>query len=151
MPKGNQTTRFSVSLPDELLAELDRRVVNRGYASRSELVRDLIREILVEDRWRDDAAQVFGVLTIVYDHHEKDVATRIIHAQHSRQINILCSTHVHIDHRNCLETIIIRGTPPEIRDAALEIGGLRGVQFSGLTRAARVDSNRARRSKRRSR
>lgn len=131
--------RFSVSLPGKLLGELDRRVVSRGYASRSELVRDLIREKIVEEKWEDDGEDVAGVLVIVFDHHQKDLAEKIINAQHCRYVNILCSTHVHMDHHNCLETIIIKGRPPEIEKIAIEIGGLRGVRFARLTRASKVE------------
>lgn len=131
--------RFSVSLPGKLLGQLDRRMVSRGYASRSELVRDLIREKIVEEKWEDDGEDVVGVLVIVFDHHQKDLAEKVIHAQHQRQVNILCSTHVHMDHHNCLETIIIKGRPSEIEKIAIEIGGLRGVRFARLTRASRVE------------
>jgi CopG family nickel-responsive transcriptional regulator len=140
MPEQEQVTRISVSLPEDLLQELDDRVTRRGYSSRSELVRDRIRDLLVEDRWEDGDAEVFGVLTIIYDHHQKDLAFRIMEAQHHRHVNVLCSTHVHIDHDNCLETIIIRGLPRQIEDAAVEIGGLRGVEFHQLTRAASLQS-----------
>ncbi len=132
------TTRFSVSLPDALLAELDRRVTRRGYASRSELVRDLIRERLVEDTWAAGDKPVVGVLTIAYDHAQRDLSRKLADAQHSRYANILCTTHVHLDRRNCLEIIIIRGRPDEIERIALASGGLKGVRFAKLTRASVV-------------
>ena len=139
MSTSDTAIRFSVSLPRKLLAELDRRVVHQGYASRSELVRDLIREKIVEEKWEDAGEDVVGVLVIVFDHHQKDLAEKVIHAQHRRSVNILCSTHVHMDHHNCLETIIIKGRPPDIEKIAIEIGGLRGVRFARLTRASRVE------------
>jgi CopG family nickel-responsive transcriptional regulator len=139
MAKKEKTIRFSVSLPLKLLKELDRKIVNRGYASRSEFVRDLIRERIVEDKWQDTGEEVVGVMSITYDHHQRELAERIIHAQHSRYVNILCSTHVHLDHDNCLETIIMKGNPPEIEKISIEIAGLRGVKFSRLTRASRID------------
>lgn len=131
-----ETIRFSVSLPAALLRELDRRVVGRGYASRSELVRDLIRERIVEEKWTEDAETVVGVLVITYDHHRRELSGRLMHAQHGRYVNVLCSTHVHLDPDHCLETIILRGRPSEIRRIALEIAGLRGVEFSKLVRAS---------------
>jgi CopG family nickel-responsive transcriptional regulator len=139
MEKARNTIRFTVSLPVTLLKELDKRVVGRGYSSRSEFVRDLIREKIVEDKWSDDAEEVVGVLSITYDHHQRELAERLVHTQHSRYVNILCSTHVHLDHDNCLETIIIKGRPSEIEKISIEIAGLRGVRFSKLTRTARVD------------
>lgn len=139
MPKGERVDRFSISLPKPLLVELDRRVIRQGYASRSEFVRDLIRERMVEDKWEAGAEGVVGVLTISYDHHQRGLNQKIIGIQHGRHVNILCSTHVHLDRNNCLETIIIRGRPREIEDLAIQCGGLRGVRFAKLTRASPVE------------
>jgi CopG family nickel-responsive transcriptional regulator len=139
MAKTDRVDRFSVSLPEPLLAELDRRVIRQGYASRSEFVRDLIRERMVEDKWEAGAETVVGVLTISYDHHQRGLSQKITDIQHSRHINILCSTHVHLDRASCLETIIIRGRSREIERLALQCGGLRGVRFAKLTRASSVE------------
>jgi len=139
MGREGRVSRFSVSLPDSLLAELDRRVIRRGYASRSEFIRDLIRERMVEDKWKTDTEKVVGVLTISYDHHQRDLPQRIVELQHSQYINILCTTHVHLDRDNCLETIIIKGHPREIERIAVKSAGLRGVRFAKLTRASSVE------------
>ncbi len=138
MAKEGRVDRFSISLPEPLLAELDRRVIRRGYASRSEFVRDLIRERMVEDKWESDADRVVGVLTISYDHHQRGLSQKILDVQHSRHINILCTTHVHLDRDNCLEIIIIKGRPREIERIAIRCGGLRGVRLAKLTRASGV-------------
>jgi CopG family nickel-responsive transcriptional regulator len=140
MAKHEHVTRFSVSLPDSLLAELDHRVIRRGYASRSEFVRDLIRERMVEDKWKKDTEKVVGVLTISYDHHQRGLIQKIVDLHHSQYINILCTTHVHLDRDNCLETIIIKGRPREIERIAVKSGGLRGVRFAKLTRASSVET-----------
>ncbi|SDW11911.1 nickel-responsive transcriptional regulator NikR [Thiocapsa roseopersicina] len=140
IPNVEETIRFSVSLPRALLEELDRRVVNKGYASRSELVRDLIRERIVEETWERGDEEVAGVLTIVYDHHQRELTQHILDIQHRQYVHVVATTHVHMDHHNCLETIIIRGMPAEIERLSLEIGGLRGVRFSELTRASRVQN-----------
>jgi CopG family nickel-responsive transcriptional regulator len=140
MAKKENTIRFSVSLPATLLNEIERRVVSKGYSSRSEFVRDLIREKMVEDKWQDSKEDVVGVLSISYDHHERQLARKIMQAQHNRYVNILCSTHVHLDHDNCLETIIIKGTPPEIEKISIMIAGLRGVKFAKLTKASKLDT-----------
>lgn len=139
MQKPEETIRFTVSLPRPLLDELDRRVVGKGYASRSELVRDLIRSRLVEDTWDTGDEEVAGVLTIVYDHHQRDLTRQIIDVQHREFVHVIATTHVHMDHHNCLESIIIRGRPVEIERLALEIEGLKGVRFAKLTRASRVE------------
>ena len=140
MAKHELVTRFSVSLPDSLLDELDHRVIRRGYASRSEFVRDLIRERMVEDKWVKDTEKVVGVLTISYDHHQRGLIQKIVDLHHSQYINILCTTHVHLDRDNCLETIIIKGRPREIERIAVKSGGLRGVRFAKLTRTSTVES-----------
>jgi CopG family nickel-responsive transcriptional regulator len=135
----DDTIRFSVSLPEGLLQELDSRVVGKGYASRSELIRDLIREKMVEDRWRSGTGRVVGVLTIGYDHHQRDLLRRIVEVQHSRYVNILCSTHVHLDHHHCLEAIIIQGRPSEIERIRAQLGGLRGVKFAKLSKVSKLE------------
>ncbi len=133
------TVRFSVSLPEQLLDEIDRRVLGKGYSSRSEFVRDLIREQLVHEKWQDEKEDVFGVLTISYDHHQRELVEKIIDAQHSHFVNTVCSTHVHVDHDNCLEVIIMRGKPPEIERMSIKIAGIRGVKYAKLTRTSVVD------------
>ena len=132
--------RFTVSLPSRLLKELDKRVGKNSYASRSEYVRDLIREKIVESKWADSIEDVVGVLTISYDHHQRELTQRILDIQHSSYVNVLCATHVHLDHHNCLEAIIIKGQPMEIERIGIQIGGLRGVKFARLTQASVVDS-----------
>ncbi|MFH1842125.1 MAG: nickel-responsive transcriptional regulator NikR [bacterium] len=136
MATADKTIRFTVSLPESLLAELDSRFVSQGYSSRSELVRDLIRKQLVQEQWEDDGAEVAGVLTICYDHHQRELSDKLHGIQHNRYVNIYCVTHVHIDHHSCLEALILRGKPSEIEKMALQIAGLRGVRFAELTRTA---------------
>lgn len=132
--------RFSVSLPQKLLATLDEKIIAKGYSSRSEFVRDLIREQITEDRWLEEDSEVYGNLTLVYDHHQRDLASKMIDIQHNNHsVSILCNTHVHLDHHNCLESIILKGTPKEIEKLSLELGGLKGVRFSKLTRTARFE------------
>jgi CopG family nickel-responsive transcriptional regulator len=139
MARKERTIRFTVSLPERLLAELDRRVSRHGYPSRSECVRDLIREDVVEEKWRDAREDVVGVLTIAYDHHQRQLAQKLIDIQHNRLVNVLCATHVHLDHDNCLEAIIIQGKPNEIEKITSQIAALRGVKFARLSRASRLD------------
>ncbi|MCH5313680.1 MAG: nickel-responsive transcriptional regulator NikR [Helicobacter sp.] len=134
--------RFSVSLPKPLLETLVERLTHKGYSSRSEIVRDMIREKLNEEVWSSGAENTQGVavLTIIYDHHQRELNQRIIDIQHNNthksNVEILCSTHVHLDHHNCLESIILRGKRSNIEDLSIEIGGLKGVKFSKLTRAS---------------
>jgi len=133
---ADELVRFSVSLPRRLLDDLDARFTRQGYPSRSELVRDLIRERLVAERWEGGRSPVVGVLVISYDHHRRGLTDRLIDLQHDRRLNVLCTTHVHLDHDHCLETLILKGRPAEIRKLATRIGGLKGVRFARLTRAS---------------
>ncbi|WP_458699425.1 nickel-responsive transcriptional regulator NikR [Sulfurospirillum sp. 1307] len=132
----NNVIRFSVSLPEKLLAELDKKVGEQGYASRSEYTRDLIRERLVKDSWKDDNSEVIGVLTMIYTHHQNELVDKILTIQHDAKINIMCNTHVHVDHDNCLETIMVQGPVNEIKTFAQKITGLKGVKFCKLVEAA---------------
>jgi CopG family nickel-responsive transcriptional regulator len=138
MKREKDTIRFSVSLPARLLKELDRRIVSRGYASRSEFVRDFIREQIIEDKWRASKETVVGVLTISYDHHQPGLVQKVMDVQHNRFVNVLCTTHVHLDHHTCLEAIIIKGRPTEIEKIKMQIGGLRGVKFAKLSKASKM-------------
>ena len=138
MKNREETIRFSVSLPASLLNDLDQRFTAQGYSSRSELVRDMIRAQLVEEAWTGGQSEVVGVLTICYDHHRKGLTDRLHAIQHNQFVHILCTTHVHLDHDNCLETIIIRGRPEEISRMSVQISGLKGVKSSKLSRTALV-------------
>ncbi|MDD4507084.1 MAG: nickel-responsive transcriptional regulator NikR [Sulfurospirillaceae bacterium] len=128
--------RFSVSLPEKLLEELDKKVDAQGYASRSEFTRDLIREKIVKDDWKDDGSDVIGVLTMIYTHHQNELVQKILEIQHDADIKIMCNTHVHVNHENCLETVMVSGKVSKIKDFAQKIGGLKGVKFSKLVEAS---------------
>jgi CopG family nickel-responsive transcriptional regulator len=138
MSRREGVIRFTVSLPRSLLRELDQRIIRRGYDSRSEFVRDLIREKLVEEQWSAGGEDVMGVLTISYDHHQRGLAQRLIDVQHRHHVNVLCTTHVHTDQDHCLEAIVLRGRAADIQQLGIEIAGLRGVRSAGLTRAGKV-------------
>jgi CopG family nickel-responsive transcriptional regulator len=138
MKRKEKTIRFSVSLSEALLAELDARVVKKGYASRSELIRDLIREKMSRDTWTGGREEAIAVLSITYDHHRRELVERLLRAQHSRYVHILCSMHVHLDHDHCLESIVIRGKPREIEKISIEISGLKGVVSAGLKPVPRL-------------
>ncbi|NPA57697.1 MAG: nickel-responsive transcriptional regulator NikR [Aquificae bacterium] len=136
---GGKMVRLCITVPEELLKFLDEKVVKKGYPSRSEFIRDLIREVAVEEKWKNQKGEVVGVLTVIYDHHQRELTQKMIEIQHSKYVNILCTNHVHLDHHNCLETIIIKGSPAEIESIAVKIAGLKGVKFAKLTRTAKVE------------
>ena len=128
--------RFSVSLPKQLLDELDSKIGAQGYASRSEFTRDLIREKIVNDSWKDAEEDLIGVLTLIYLHHQNDLVVKMMDIEHQANLHIACTTHVHVDHDNCLETLILRGKAGSIEKFSEKMGGLKGVKFAKLTRAA---------------
>ena len=130
--------RFSVSLPEELFDELNSRVDSRGYPSRSEYIRDLIREKIVSDKWSDEAdkSEVFGVICIAYDHHQSDLLENLMELEHHAKVEVVCTNHLHVDTHNCLETINVRGKRREIEKFSAKIGGLKGVKFSNLVKVA---------------
>lgn len=128
--------RFSVSLPKQLLDELDKKVESQGYASRSEFTRDLIREKIINDSWKNADEELIGVLTLIYTHHQNDLVVKMMNIEHDASVEISCTTHVHIDHYNCLETLILRGKATNIEEFSAKIAGLKGVKFAKLTKAA---------------
>jgi CopG family transcriptional regulator, nickel-responsive regulator len=129
---SSRLIRFGVSIDEPLLARFDDLIVRSGHANRSEAVRDLIRARLVEDETADDTAHAFGVLSIVYDHHQRDLQERLVSIQHDHTEHIISTTHVHIDHHNCLEVILLRGPVGVIRRMSDALALLKGVKHSRL-------------------
>jgi CopG family nickel-responsive transcriptional regulator len=123
--------RTGVSLEDDLLAEFDRLIAKRGYANRSEAVRDLIRETLLNETVESNRP-VVGTLTLVYDHHVPNLAQKLTEVQHAAGAMVLAATHVHLDHHYCLEVIIMKGRGKEIQAVADGMRALRGVELGKL-------------------
>lgn len=125
--------RFGVSMPADLLDEFDRAITAAGYANRSEAVRDLARKYLTERRWALEEGEVVGTITLIYDHHVPDLGARLTQMQHDAAANVICTTHVHLDHHNCAEVIVVRGEAGEVRRLADRIIATRGVKHGELT------------------
>jgi CopG family transcriptional regulator, nickel-responsive regulator len=123
--------RTGISLEHELLQKFDDAIGKKGYQNRSEAIRDLIREHLVADEI-DKNKVVVGTLTIVYDHHRPNLTEKLVEAQHGAGGKVLAATHVHLDHHNCLEVIIMKGRGRELKDLADRILSLRGVKHGQL-------------------
>lgn len=136
----DKVVRFSISLPEELLEILDKQFIDKGYASRSEFIRDLIRNKIVEEKWENPKEEVIGVLSIIYNHHTSDLSEKMLQVQHNNLINILCNLHIHVTHDDCLEVVVLKGLAKEIQKINIEISGLRGIKFSELTRIASIDA-----------
>ncbi len=125
--------RFGVSMDAELLTAFDALLSRKGYPNRSEGLRDLIRRALTADVWGDDQAQVLGAVTIVYDHHQRDLVNALLDLQHDAPCEIVCTTHVHLDHHHCLEVLLCRGRAGDVRILSDRLTGLRGVKHGDLT------------------
>jgi CopG family nickel-responsive transcriptional regulator len=124
--------RFGVSMDERLLAALDRLVARRQSANRSEIIRDLVRAEQVRESWEKGAGPVVGTLTLVYDHHVREVNERLLQLQHDREDTVHSTMHVHLSHRMCLEVIVLRGKPRAIQDLADRLIAARGVKHGKL-------------------
>jgi CopG family transcriptional regulator, nickel-responsive regulator len=124
-------SRTGVSLDENLLKEFDRLISMRGYANRSEAIRDLIREALLSETVSSNKP-VVGTLTLVYDHHVPNLSEKLTDVQHSAGAMILAATHIHLDHHYCLEVIIMKGRGKELQAIADSMLALRGVELGKL-------------------
>ncbi|MDD4857488.1 MAG: nickel-responsive transcriptional regulator NikR [Candidatus Krumholzibacteria bacterium] len=127
-----KTSRFGVSMDEDLLEKLDTHVRRKRYPNRSEAIRDLVRGALVEEEWGSSRGEVIGVLVIVYDHRQRELSSRLLNKEHVHTDRIITTLHLHLDHDNCLETKVIRGTPGEVRRISDELMTMKGVKFGRL-------------------
>jgi CopG family nickel-responsive transcriptional regulator len=125
--------RFTVSVPAELLRELDRMAAEKGYNNRSLAVADMIRDELVEHRQRTGQGEIVGTLTLVYDHHTRHVQETLTELQHEHHERIISTVHVHLDAHHCLEVLLMRGPAPQIKRIADALIAARGVKHGKLT------------------
>ncbi len=123
--------RFTISLEENLLDDFDLYIQARSYSNRSEAIRDLIRKALVKTEWEADK-DVMGVISLVYDHHQHQLQEKVTEVQHDFHHHIVSTTHVHMDHHNCLEVIIVRGKAKELQELADKLISLRGVRDGNL-------------------
>lgn len=128
----SEVTRFSVSLEPELLEQFDRFCTEGRYATRSEAVRQLIREKLTTVAWAKDANDVAASLTLVFDHHKSNLTERMLEIQHNHTEMIVASMHVHLNHDLCMDVIAFRGPAREMQELAAELSGLKGIYQAQL-------------------
>ena len=131
--KQERVSRFSVSLPPSLLRQLDEMTRQKSYDNRSLAIADMIRDELVEHRQKFGKEEIVGTITLVYDHHKRHVQESLTDIQHDHHEAILSSVHVHLDHHNCLEVLLVRGRAEVIRKIADELIAARGVKHGKLT------------------
>lgn len=128
-------TRFGISIDSQLLSRFDRLIQEKGYLNRSEAIRDLIRNALVEEEWREEDGETVGTITLVYDHHTRDLADKLTEHQHTHHDAIISALHVHLDAHHCLEVVVARGPVNKVRRLADELIGTKGVVHGKLTMA----------------
>lgn len=134
--KSDKLARFTVSLPESLLDELDDMVASRGYASRSQAVAALARDGLVEHAARDGATSVAGTINLVYDHTQKGLQARLAAIQHKYYLMVVTSMHVHLEDHNYMEVLLVQGPAAKLRKLADELITVRGVKQGKLTLTA---------------
>lgn len=122
-----ELVRFGISIDDGLLKRFDDLIDNKGYVNRSEAIRDLIRSALVEEQWAKGDEVTVGTVTLVYDHHTRDLADKMTEHQHSHHDSIISALHIHLDAHHCLEVVIVKGPAQAVKRMANELIGTKGV------------------------
>ncbi len=123
--------RFGVSLEDNLLRELDALVTKHKLPNRSQAIRFLIRKNLTQEKWKNNL-EVSGCVVLIYDHHKRNLLNKAMDVQHDYQNLVLSTQHVHMDHDNCMETIILKGKAKELKELADRLIGIKGMKHGEL-------------------
>lgn len=132
----SEIVRFSVSLEGDLLEKFDEFCSREQFATRSEAVRQLIREMLTRQAWESGAQEVVGTLTLVYDHHRRQLSDRLMEVQHDNTDLVIATLHSHLSHDLCLEVIVLRGPADRLQSIAGQLKGLKGIHKGDLVIAA---------------
>lgn len=128
-----QLSRIGVAIDEDLLAKFDALIAAKGYTNRSEAFRDLIRDKLVEESSEKPDSTVVGTVTLVYDHHVRMLSDKLTEIQHGAYHNVLSTLHVHLDHDNCLEVLVLKGKAAMVRQLADALISTKGVKHGRLT------------------
>jgi CopG family transcriptional regulator, nickel-responsive regulator len=131
-------TRIGVSLEPELLKDFDKIIAKKGYVSRSEAIRDLVRDSLAENEWKNDKENMCGVIVIVYEHEVTGINEKLTEIQHNNMQNVSTSIHVHLDHDKCMEVIMVEGELGQLKALSNDIGTIKGVLRCRLTMASKA-------------
>jgi len=137
----SNVVRFGVSIDERLLGHFDDYIAKKAYVNRSEALRDLIRAALVDEQWNAGEGEAVGTVTLVYDHHSRDLGDKLTHHQHSHHHEVISALHVHLDADHCLEVVVLRGSAGEVKRIADELIGTRGVKHGKFvaTTAGEID------------
>jgi CopG family transcriptional regulator, nickel-responsive regulator len=130
----SELRRFSVSLDKNLITRFDKHIREKNYSTRSKAIGDLISEDLVKEEWIV-GKEVAGTITLVYNHHRRELVNRLVNIQHEFHDLVLSSQHLHLDGENCLEIIAVNGNPEEVGKLASKLKATKGVKHSSLTMA----------------
>ena len=126
-------TRISISLEENLLEAFDKLIAGKGYATRSEAIRDLIRDLLIKQEARSQKGEQVAVVTMVYDHHARELAAKLIDKQHHHHDLVVSTLHVHLGERHCLEVSVLRGPGHEVTHLGEELLATKGVLHGDIT------------------
>ena len=129
----SELARIGVAIDSLLLRKFDDLIGERGYTNRSEAFRDLIREELIQKSWESPESDVVGTVTLVYDHHVRMLSEKLTDLQHDFHRSILSTLHVHLDHDNCLEVLVVRGKAAIVQKIADALISTKGVKHGRLT------------------
>jgi len=128
----SETIRFGISIDARLLERFDDLIDGKGYVNRSEAIRDLIRNALVEEEWAREDEEAVGTVSLVFDHHTRDLSDKLTEHQHSHHREIVSALHVHLDAHHCLEVVVLKGRAGDIKRLADELIGTKGVKHGKL-------------------
>lgn len=131
----SKIVRFGVSMDEELIKRFDRLLSSKGYSNRSEAIRDLIRNSLVEEEW-EKGKEIAGAIVFVYNHHKRELADKILDIQHDYNKIIQSSLHIHLDHSNCLEVVVVKGEASLVRELYNKLYSTKGVKHCSLARTS---------------
>ena len=124
--------RFGVSIDSKLMKKFDSLIERQGYEARSEAIRDLIRDRLVEEEWRSGDQETVGTISLVYNHHTRELDHALTDMQHQSYHHIISALHVHLEAHNCLEVLVVKGKSRDIRKIADHLIGTKGVKHGKL-------------------
>ncbi|MED4206858.1 nickel-responsive transcriptional regulator NikR [Neobacillus mesonae] len=125
--------RFGVSMDGHLLRKFDQLVKKKGYENRSEAVRDLVRDALIQQSWEESEQLVAGSILLFYNHSQRNLLEEMTQLQHDMHDYILATTHFHLDHDSCLELIVVKGKAKEIQKLKDRLTSLKGVEYGKFT------------------
>ena len=126
--------RFGVSLEKELLKKFDKHIKKENYANRSNAIADLIRDKLIRQEWAEDK-EVAGAIIMVFDHHQRDLVNNLTNIQHNYHKYIISSQHIHLDHDNCFEIVVVKGKPHKLEELTNKLKADKGVKHASLSLA----------------